>query len=152
MLHIGSPLHLEDSSLEFTYGITASLASFIHITIKLYHHVACYSANNLPVPESLQTVINAHGQSIGNWSLAQESFSSMHPKDHDTLAIIRHHAMAFHRAICIHFHTLVLPTSSTLISAYSQTAVEISSQLSLSNEPTEHVMAGSCQINWCLIS
>ena len=66
VVHIGSPLHLEDSSLEFTYGITASLASFIHITIKLYHHVAYYSANNLSVPESLQTVINTHGQSIRN--------------------------------------------------------------------------------------
>jgi arginine metabolism regulation protein II len=122
--YIAAPFDLEDHSLEFTYGITASLASFIHISTKLHNHLLYYTANDLEVPVSLQITINGHGRSIGNWSLAQESLSSIDPTDHETLAIIRHHAMAFHRAVCIHFHTLVQPTSPGLITAYSQTTVE----------------------------
>ena len=124
LAHISSPFHLDDHSLEFTYGITASLASFIHITTTLYHHVLYYTTNSLIIPHSLQFAINEHGQNISNWSLSKESFLSIHPMDHDTLAIIRYHAMAFHRAICIHFHTLLLPTSPTILTTYSQTTVE----------------------------
>lgn len=124
LAHIAPPFGFEDHSLEFTYGITAALASLIHTTTKLNHHVLYYTANILPLPDSLRNAINHHAENIVNWSLAQEPFSSIHPMDHDTLSIIRHHAMAFHRAICIHFHTLLLPTSSTIIAAYSQTTVE----------------------------
>jgi arginine metabolism regulation protein II len=124
LAHISSPFHLDDHSLEFTYGITASLASFIHITTTLYHHVLYYTANDLIIPSSLQSAINEHGQNISDWSLSMESFLSIHPMDHDTLTIIRHHVMAFHRAIRIHFHTLVLPTSPTILTTYSQTTVE----------------------------
>jgi arginine metabolism regulation protein II len=124
LAHLASPFIFDDHSLEFTYGITATLASLIHTTAKLHHHVLYYTANNLNVPDSLHTTINGHGDAITNWSLAEESFSSIHPTDCDTLAIIRHHAIAFHRAIFIHFHTLILPTSPTVIADYSQTTVE----------------------------
>jgi len=122
--HISSPFHLDDHSLEFTYGITASLASFIHTTTKLYQHVLYYTTNELGLPDSLEFAINNHARNIADWSLAKESFSSIHPIDHDTLAIIRHHTMAFHRAIYVHFHTLLLPISPTIIATYSQTTVE----------------------------
>jgi arginine metabolism regulation protein II len=124
LAHIATPFDLYDHSLEFTYGITTSLACLIHTTTKLNQHVSYYTFNHLPLPDTLQLAVDCHHENIANWSLAEESFSSIRPMDQETLSIIRHHAIAFHRAICIHFHTFLLPALSTIIAAYSQTTVE----------------------------
>lgn len=119
-----SPFQIDDHSLEFTYGTTGRLASFLHVTIKLTQHLAFYRSKNLSLPASLLQVCSNLATLISAWSIADESLASVPDRDYETLALVKCYVTAFHAATAIYFHTLVQPCSSSLLRSYAKTAVE----------------------------
>jgi arginine metabolism regulation protein II len=109
-----SPFRVDDHSLEFTYGITATLARYMDLTILLSRHLDYYDTRNLPVPSSLQKVVSDLRQPLETWTITTEPLASVSKADHETLSLVTCHILAFHASLVIYFHTRTrwLATSS----------------------------------------
>lgn len=117
--------NLADSSLEFIYGITATLASFIQIITRLSQHTRYYEFSTASTPPSLMAVCEELGEQIASWSIDQESLLSIDGcTNRFTVSLIQHHILAFHSAILILHHTRLsgslISESSSILEAYSR--------------------------------
>lgn len=106
-LRQGSPFLPDDHSLEFTYGTTATLATYLHLTISLSQNCAYYELNQLPLPEALQQACDSLCTAISHWSIDQETLASLPEDDYETRSLITCHVIAFHAAVVIYFHSVL---------------------------------------------
>ncbi|KAL5363849.1 fungal-specific transcription factor domain-containing protein [Aspergillus floccosus] len=116
-----SPFLPDNHSLEFTYGITATLASYLHLTISLPQNIAYFELNGLPTPPYLLKACIALYTAINSWSIDQESLASLPETDYETRSLITCHVIAFHAAIVIYFHTMLShPTPLSTLQSYNK--------------------------------
>ncbi|KAL4783740.1 fungal-specific transcription factor domain-containing protein [Aspergillus varians] len=101
-----SPFRTDNHSLEFTYGITATLASYMDLTILLSQHLAYYDTHNLPVPHSLNQAASILHQALTTWSITNEPLASVPDGDNETFSLVTCHILAFHASLVIYFTTL----------------------------------------------
>jgi hypothetical protein len=158
LIYLSSPFDATDSSLEFIYGITTTLASFIHHITKLFKHTLYYTSLHLPLPSSLQDTCNILGERSTTWSLAQERLYSIdNTCNSQTPTLIQHHILAFYSAIRIFFHTRLSSCATSILAAYSHGTLSKLQQMEnikmqhISNT-TEKVMAPVvCRGLWLLV-
>jgi arginine metabolism regulation protein II len=119
-----SPFRVDDHSLEFTYGITATLARYMNLTILLPRHTDYYATRKLPVPSSLQQVVSDLQKALETWTITTEPLASVPKADHETLSLVTCHILAFHASLVIYFHTrtrwLATPSYTSTSSPQSQ--------------------------------
>ncbi|KAL4901683.1 hypothetical protein BDW74DRAFT_170122 [Aspergillus multicolor] len=96
----------DDSSLEFTYGITVTLASYMDLTICLSQHIRYYRIRDLSLPPSLEQAISTLYEALLTWSIAKEPLSSVTEGDTETFSLVRCHVLAFHAALVIYFYII----------------------------------------------
>lgn len=96
----------DNHSLEFTYGITATLASYMDLTISLSQHLRYYKTNQLTIPNSLEQAISIIHDALTSWSITDEPLSSVPADDTETLSLLRCHILAFHAALVVYFYTI----------------------------------------------
>ncbi|KAJ0415112.1 fungal-specific transcription factor domain-containing protein [Aspergillus carlsbadensis] len=112
-----SPFRVDDHSLEFTYGITATLARYMDLTIRLSRHLDYYATRDLPVPSSLLEVVSDLQQALETWTITMEPLTSVPKADYETLSLVTCHILAFHASLVIYFHTRTRCSTSTPSSA-----------------------------------
>lgn len=102
--------------LEFTYGITPVLASYMERIVTLSQHISYYVTNNtLAVPPSLISSCLSLSNELSEWSIESESlstfFSGADTDTNITLLLAKHHIIAFADALRLYLHTRLLPCS-----------------------------------------
>ncbi|KAF9890463.1 hypothetical protein FE257_005868 [Aspergillus nanangensis] len=117
-----SPDHL---ILEYTYGTTACLATYLELTISLSQSLTYYNLHKQPVPETLHRAQDLLQNKIRTWSISQEPVVSLlADDDEDTRALISCHVVAFHAATAIYFYTMLdYPVETTTLKTYRMTCV-----------------------------
>ncbi|OJJ44219.1 hypothetical protein ASPZODRAFT_160869 [Penicilliopsis zonata CBS 506.65] len=136
-----TPFQPSHHSLEFTYGTTTTLASYLHLTIRFAQHIAFYMQNNKndsnnnfnydddndnkinKMPDGLRRACTVLEDAITNWTVAQEPLASVPKDDYETNALVIRHVVAFHASVAIYFHTLIRPCSPQRLRAYKDTCV-----------------------------
>ncbi|KAL4890660.1 fungal-specific transcription factor domain-containing protein [Aspergillus ambiguus] len=119
-----SPFLPDNHTLEFTYGATATLASYLYLTISLSQSFAYFEVNDLPPPPNLQKTCTTLFNAISSWSICQETFASLSETDYETRSLITCYATAFHAAAMIYFHTILrYPASHSNMKTYNQICV-----------------------------
>ncbi|KAE8350312.1 fungal-specific transcription factor domain-containing protein [Aspergillus coremiiformis] len=115
MLRI-SPFHPDNHTLEFTYGTTATLAGYMHLSVALCQHLHYYEIHQLRLPPSLEQACAALDRALTTWSIGDEPLSSVPDGDYETLSLITCHILAFHAALVIYFYSLTRrsPSASVL--------------------------------------
>lgn len=110
-----TPFTIADTSLEFTYGITSTTASFIYLTNKFWQCAHCSDAAGVPDSNELSDAIQTLACLINAWTPLSEPFTSISADDTASLAIVRNLALSFNYAARIYFHscfTLESPPSN----------------------------------------
>lgn len=100
-----STLCTDDHSLEFTYGISATLARYMKLLNSHLQHLDYYKDHNLSPPVSLLRIISTIRDALETWSIADEPLASVEEGDHETRSLLICHVTAFHAAIVIYLHT-----------------------------------------------
>ena len=118
-----SPFPPGANSLEFTYGTTSTVASYLYLTILLSQHLAFCHLHRLPTPLPLQQACSSLEEAITTWSIAQESLVSVPKTDYETLSLVTCHVLAFHASVAVYFHTLIRPCSLSLLRSYNKTCI-----------------------------
>lgn len=96
--------------LEFTYGITATLASLICRITRLARHMSFYSLpSNPPAPAGLLSACEGLLEELSAWEIAQERLPSFADSDDVTILIATKHILAFAQSIRIYYHTKIVP-------------------------------------------
>ncbi|PLB46586.1 C6 zinc finger domain protein [Aspergillus steynii IBT 23096] len=97
-----SPFHQDNDCLEFIYGTTATLASYLHTAITLAENLSFHPQPSPPAP--LTQARETLKQAIHTWTITQEPLSSTPRADHETRSLITCHILAFHAAVVIYYH------------------------------------------------
>ncbi|KAL4974024.1 fungal-specific transcription factor domain-containing protein [Aspergillus desertorum] len=117
----------DNPSLEFTYGITTTLASYMELTIRLSQHLRYYHIHGLPLPLSLEQAICALHKALTAWSDTNEPLSSVSKGDSETLSLVRCHVLAFHAALVIYLYIVTGwstdPSSTSIVRHYNRICV-----------------------------
>ncbi|KAL3457282.1 fungal-specific transcription factor domain-containing protein [Aspergillus heterothallicus] len=100
-----SPFRTDDHSLEFTYGITATLARYMDLIICISQHLSYYENRNLLPPSSLRHALSSLHEALTTWSITDEPLTSVNEGDHETLSLVTCHILAFHAALVVYFYT-----------------------------------------------
>lgn len=100
-----SPFTSVDTSLEFTYGITPTLASFIFLTRKLWSYARSIGSDEVFAIAHVSEPIVSLAQSLNAWKTTSEQFSTIIADDAATLCLARHLANSFHCAAKIYFYS-----------------------------------------------
>ncbi|KAK9367110.1 fungal-specific transcription factor domain-containing protein [Lipomyces kononenkoae] len=114
----------EDSSLEFNYGITSTLASMMHLTTKLSQYVSYYTSHHRPLPHTLETACRILGKHISEWSISSEPLSSINSSDLVTLSVAKLHILAFAHALSVYYHTRILRCEPHTMAFYVNAVAE----------------------------
>ncbi|RDW63186.1 Zn(II)2Cys6 transcription factor [Aspergillus mulundensis] len=122
-----SPFLPDDSNLECTYGITATLASYMDLVIRLSQHLRYYHTNDLPLPPPLEHAISTLHSALISWSIAKEPLMSVAEGDAETFSLVQCHILAFHAGIVIYFYTVTgwtrTPDSRSILCHYNNICV-----------------------------
>jgi arginine metabolism regulation protein II len=94
----------DDQSLEYTYGISATLARYMDLTILRSQNLDYYTEQDLPPPASLLLAIAAIHDGLTTWSINNEPLASVNEDDHETRSLVTCHILAFHAALVIYFY------------------------------------------------
>lgn len=116
-----SNIPTNDYSLEFTYGITSTLATFMRLISKLSQHVGYYTCAGLPLPVPLQVACADLSMQLDAWEIHSEPLTSMATSSTTTKLLARHHINAFYFALKIYFTTRVALSSTISLAALSST-------------------------------
>ncbi|KAL3473169.1 fungal-specific transcription factor domain-containing protein [Aspergillus californicus] len=119
-----SPFLPEDHSLEFTYGTTVRLASYLHLTISISQHLYFHETHNLLLPLSLEQALTTLHSALTTWSITTEPLPSVPNNDYETLSLVTSHIIAFHAGLMIYFYTLTQhPCSDSVLRHYNKICV-----------------------------
>ncbi|KAI1363830.1 fungal-specific transcription factor domain-containing protein [Xylaria arbuscula] len=108
-------------TLEYTYGITVTLANFIHQTHSMAKHVAWYKTMSDTQPKDFIDACNELYQAISGWRINDEPLTAFAESDDVTVLLANKHMQAFASSILIYFHTQVFPCDRTTMQLLVQT-------------------------------
>lgn len=94
-----------DHSLEYTYGISATLARYMELINLRSQQLDYYKSRNLPPSTSLLRAVTTIHDALTSWSISDETLASVNGDDHETRSLVTCHILAFHAALIIHFYT-----------------------------------------------
>ncbi|KAK9350266.1 fungal-specific transcription factor domain-containing protein [Lipomyces doorenjongii] len=114
----------DDSSLEYTYGITSTLASMMRLTTKLSQHISFYASCDLPLPHTLETACRILGKHISEWSVSSEPLSTIDSSDPVRLSVAKLHILAFGHALNVYYHTRIRPCEPHTMAFYVNAVAE----------------------------
>lgn len=100
-----SPFTEVDSCLEFTYGVTSSIASAIHYTNKIWYYATSTSATAKDLVVKIFDAILDLTDMLDSWTASSEPFTSIGPSEPATLSLVQNLAMSFHSAAQIYFQS-----------------------------------------------
>ncbi|KAK4947610.1 hypothetical protein LTR10_013556 [Elasticomyces elasticus] len=129
-----SPFRTDDTSLEFTYGITSTTASFMYLTNKFWQCAHSAASFGLTVLSEITDAILTLSCLIESWTPSLEPFTSIPANDTASLALARDLAMSFNYATRIYFQSCFSLESS---SARSATRAELSELTLMALEKAE---------------
>lgn len=95
----------DDHSLEYTYGISATLAQYMNLINLRSQQLDYYECRNLPPPASLLRAVTTVHDALTSWSINDEPLASVNEDDHETQSLVSCHILAFHAALMIYFYT-----------------------------------------------
>jgi arginine metabolism regulation protein II len=107
-----TPFTEADSYLEFTYGITSTVASFVYLTSKFWFYSRPSARTNSHASAELDKAIATLQSRLGSWTAESERFTSIATGDDSSLRLVRHLAESYHSASQIYFH-LCFPSQAT---------------------------------------
>lgn len=110
--------HGNGEGLEFTYGITATLADFIRRTTLLARNVSYYQSRSLSFPLGLQAACDELIRDIASWDISQEPLGSFSACDDITVLLASKHILAFAGSIRIYYYTRVIPCTRLEMASY----------------------------------
>ncbi|KIV83894.1 hypothetical protein, variant 3 [Exophiala sideris] len=129
-----SPFKTSDTSLEFTYGITSTTASFMYLTNKFWQCAHSAASFGLTVLGEITDAILTLSCLIESWTPSLEPFTSIPANDTASLALARDLAMSFNYAARIYFRSCFNLERS---SARSATRAELSELTLMALEKAE---------------
>jgi len=100
-----SPFTEVDSCLEFTYGVTSSIASAIYFTNKVWHYATSTSVARTELVVRIFEAILDLADMLDSWTPCLEPFNSIGPSELVTLSLVQNLAMSFHSAAQIYFQS-----------------------------------------------
>ncbi|KEF60176.1 uncharacterized protein A1O9_05026 [Exophiala aquamarina CBS 119918] len=114
-----SPFTEVDSCLEFTYGITSSIASAIYYTNQIWYYATSTSATSTDLIIKIFDAILDLADMLDCWTPSAEPFASIGPGKPGTLSLVQNLAISFHSATQIYFQSCfdlasISPTRSSL--------------------------------------
>ncbi|KFY33785.1 hypothetical protein V494_07331 [Pseudogymnoascus sp. VKM F-4513 (FW-928)] len=119
----GSNMFTDDCSLEVTYGITATLANYLHQVTILSQHISYFISQSRPIHFTLLSACHEFSKTISSWSIDWEDLSSL-PAANCNVFLGKMHILAFAQSLHIYFHTRVLPCTDSEMALYVQRVAE----------------------------
>ena len=118
-----SNMFTDECSLEITYGITATLANYLHQVTVLSQNISHFISQNLPIHPTLLSACHEFSKTISSWSIDWENLSSL-PATNCNVFLGKIHILAFAQSLQIYFHTRVLPCMDSEMAQYVQRVAE----------------------------
>ncbi|KFY95504.1 hypothetical protein V500_02731 [Pseudogymnoascus sp. VKM F-4518 (FW-2643)] len=118
-----SNMFTDGCSLEVTYGITATLANYLHQVTVLSQNISHFISQNLPIHPTLLSTCDEFSKTISSWSIDWENLSSL-PAANCNVSLAKIHILAFAQSLQIYFHTRVLPCTDSEMAQYVQRVAE----------------------------
>ncbi|KAH8701525.1 fungal-specific transcription factor domain-containing protein [Talaromyces proteolyticus] len=137
-----------DSSLEFTYGITSTLATMMSLTTKLSQHILFYASRNQPLPHTLEAACEILGKHISEWSISSEPLSSIDSSDPVTLSVAKLHILAFGHALNVYYHTRIRLCEPHTMAFYVNAVAEDLQSIEAFRKLQDHRGPVSASVMW----
>lgn len=135
--------------LEFTYGITPTLANYLYQTTILAQHTSYFVSKDLPIPLSLLSTCFRFSTMLSSWSLDAEDLSCISGADPTTLQLARIHILAFAQSLRIYYHTRVVPCTSSQLALYVEhTAQHLTEIESIKGRRVGLIADSAASITW----
>ena len=134
--------------LDFTYGITATLANFIHRTTQLARHICFYLLPGDSPPIELTSAAEDLWNEILSWDITQENLEVFSDCDSVTVLIATKHMLAFAQSIRIYFYTRVLPCPPSEMTSCIRAVAEILGEIERIKERTGYNTVLTATITW----
>jgi arginine metabolism regulation protein II len=138
----------DDSSLEFIYGITPTLASMMRLTTKLSQHISYYASHGQPLPNTLETACRILGKNISEWTISSEPLSSIDSSDLSTLSVAKLHILAFGHALRVYYHTRIRPCEPHTMAFYVDAAAEALQSIEALRKSQDYHRPVSASVMW----
>ncbi|RMZ89599.1 hypothetical protein DV736_g3171, partial [Chaetothyriales sp. CBS 134916] len=106
--------------LEFMYGVTPALASYMEQIVALSRHISYHIVNSLAFPPSLISACVDFSNELSGWSIESESLSKFFSGIDADLALLlaRHHILTFAHGLRLYYHTRVILCSLSKMQVY----------------------------------
>ena len=137
--------------LEFTYGITATLANIMHRMTILSQHISYFITNTIQFPSSLLSACSNLSNTLRNWSIESEPLYSLSSikTDPTTLLLAKTHIQAFATALQIYYHTRVLPCPGSVMTQHvDRVGMLLSSIETIKTETGYNLHHRTASITW----
>ncbi|GAW15162.1 hypothetical protein ANO14919_045710 [Xylariales sp. No.14919] len=135
-------------TLEYTYGITVTLANLIHRTCSIAKHVAWYKTINGPQTEDFADACNQLHQAISGWRISDEPLTAFAESDDVTVLLASKHMQAFAASILIYFYTRVFPCDGTTMQLLVQTVASHLTDIEKIKESTGYNTTQTASVAW----
>ncbi|KAI0159695.1 fungal-specific transcription factor domain-containing protein [Xylariaceae sp. FL1272] len=135
-------------TLEFTYGVTVTLADFIRRVCLFARHVAWYNFTNHPQPEEFRLACDGLLQAICDWQISDEPLHSFSDSDDVTVLLVSKHLQAFATSIRIFYHTRVSACDNVTMQALVQVVALHLTEIEEIKEQTGYNDIQSASIAW----
>lgn len=107
-------------TLQFTYGITARLASFLNRACELARNSAYYKSCQGDPPPGFVDACDALVRDLDDWHISQEPLESFSDSGDVTTFLASQHMLAFAKGIRIYYHTRVTPCDDGMMQSLVQ--------------------------------
>ncbi|KIX03150.1 uncharacterized protein Z518_06701 [Rhinocladiella mackenziei CBS 650.93] len=106
--------------LEFTYGITPTLANLMQRIVALSQHISYYVSNSTAFPPSLVSACLHLSDNLSRWSIDAEPLSHLFSDtDTDVTALLaKNHILAFAHGLRVYYHTRILSCTPSDMALY----------------------------------
>ncbi|KAI1373804.1 fungal-specific transcription factor domain-containing protein [Hypoxylon crocopeplum] len=147
--HADIDIFSDDSDgLEFTYGITATLANFIRRATLLSQHISFYLLDGKSLPADLVSACDDLFRELSSWHIGQETLLSFSQCDEVTVLLATEHILAFAQSIRIYFHTRVSMCSQADMASYVQDVATHLNEIEAVKKKTGYKTVLAATIAW----
>lgn len=143
----GSNMFTDDCNLEVTYGITATLANYIHQVTILSQNISHFISQNLPIHPTLLSACYEFSKTISSWSIDWENLTSL-PAANCNVSLGKIHILAFAQSLKIYFHTRVLPCTDSEMALYVQRVAEYLMEIEAVRAQQGRILDITASIMW----
>jgi arginine metabolism regulation protein II len=114
-----SNIFQDGCGLDITYGITATLANYLHQITVLSQHISYFISQGLSIHPTLLSTCYDFSKVLSSWSIDSENLSAL-PAANYNVFVVKTHILAFAQSLRIYFHTRVLPCTEAEMAIYVQ--------------------------------